>query len=860
MRNWVSLPRSLTVKSKLIIVLLLVVLTSVIVVAYVGGVTERAALNEAAFNQLVNRRTNKADQVKLYLESLRSNVAVMSQDRAVVAATMGFRSAYERFDVTLIDPTWDVALRTYYAQTYVPALSQRLGIDVALEALLPTSRGARFLQYHYTINTTAATETAVPTPDTTLYRTVHTTYDPQLRAVAQRFGFSDLLLVDYTSENVIYTLRKTPELGTSLRDGPYSQTHLAEIVRSIKRALDTSGAPLVDFASYPPAIAAPVAFVGSPVYNPSGQPIGLLVAQFTPEAIDRIVTDDRTWRASGQGTTGETYIVGPDLRMRTTSRFLVEDRTAYLADLRGNGQNEQTIALIEQLGTSIMLQQVATPSATEALAGRSDVRIVPDYRGRSTLTTYGPLSIAGLNWAVISQLDEVEAFAPVTTLQTRIFIVSVILIMGVTLLAIAVSSIFTRPIHRLTTFVQNVSVGSPVAQLPIRSEDEFGQLTRTINGVAQQLQQQTDVLQQRTRENEILLHSILPAPVVQRIQLGEARIADTLPHVSVLCAKIDGLTALIHTRDAQGMSALVGELYAAFDGIAEHAGLERQRTVGATYLAVCGLTTAYLDHPTRAVNVALKLFDHVEKFNEQHQTGLGLSIGIQSGSIVAGLLGGTKFMYNLWGETVNTALQLQGMAERNTILISDSVYARLDAPHRFVRQGEVDIEEGDTITTWVLSRQVKLTARQIELVQTSFAKLLPIGDAVAEQFYKRLFELAPSVQPLFRNNLQQQQRKLMNMLNMLVGSLNIPDKIVPILQQLAQKHVRYGAHDEHYAVVGDALLWTLAKRLPKDFTPEVEDAWVATYNLISELMVSATKPEAASRQTDDLLAVAEERP
>lgn len=132
-----------------------------------------------------------------------------------------------------------------------------------------------------------------------------------------------------------------------------------------------------------------------------------------------------------------------------------------------------------------------------------------------------------------------------------------------------------------------------------------------------------------------------------------------------------------------------------------------------------------------------------------------------------------------------------------------------------------------------------MTPQQITLVQSSFAQVAPIAPQAADIFYARLFELAPQVRALFKGDMAEQGRKLMAMLATVVNGLTRLETIVPAAQQLARRHVAYGAKPEHYAVVGAALLDTLAQGLGPEFTPEVREAWSAAYGLLSGVMIEA---------------------
>jgi hemoglobin-like flavoprotein len=132
-----------------------------------------------------------------------------------------------------------------------------------------------------------------------------------------------------------------------------------------------------------------------------------------------------------------------------------------------------------------------------------------------------------------------------------------------------------------------------------------------------------------------------------------------------------------------------------------------------------------------------------------------------------------------------------------------------------------------------------MNPEQILLIQVSFAKVLPIADTAAALFYGRLFDLDPSLQPLFQGDMREQGRKLMTMLRVVVNGLHRLDQLVPAVQELGRRHVAYGVADEHYDTVAAALLWTLRQGLGDHWTPNVEAAWVVAYTLLADTMKAA---------------------
>jgi hemoglobin-like flavoprotein len=132
-----------------------------------------------------------------------------------------------------------------------------------------------------------------------------------------------------------------------------------------------------------------------------------------------------------------------------------------------------------------------------------------------------------------------------------------------------------------------------------------------------------------------------------------------------------------------------------------------------------------------------------------------------------------------------------------------------------------------------------MTPTQIQLVQSTWAKVVPIKDAAAEIFYGKLFEMDPALRPLFKGDLKAQGAKLMSMINTAVNGLTRLDQIVPAVESLGKRHVGYGVKDQHYDTVAGALLYTLEKGLGPAFTQDVKQSWTEAYMLLAGVMKKA---------------------
>jgi hemoglobin-like flavoprotein len=139
-----------------------------------------------------------------------------------------------------------------------------------------------------------------------------------------------------------------------------------------------------------------------------------------------------------------------------------------------------------------------------------------------------------------------------------------------------------------------------------------------------------------------------------------------------------------------------------------------------------------------------------------------------------------------------------------------------------------------------------LTQAQKTLVQDSFKTIVPIADDAASLFYRRLFELDPSLERMFPSDMTEQRKKLVQMLAAAVKGLDRLDQLVPVVQSLGRRHAGYGVLDSHYDTVGSALLWTLEMGLGRAFTTEMKDAWATVYGLLATTMKDAAREALAA--------------
>ena len=669
----------LSIKSRLILMLLFVTLLSSLVIGYLGWSNGRRALNEASFNQLTGMRSVQAQQIETYFDTMFSQTRTLAENRMLVNAMKQFREGYEVGIYRSLTNEQNDAVTAYYDDEFVPRLADSVENMPLSIVYRPRRSVASYFQYHYMAANPfplgQKDEMATSQGDTTIYNRFHEFYHPIFRNLLLEFRYYDIFLIDIDTGNVVYSVYKETDFATSLREGPYRETGLGVLASRITEEPEHGVVTVVDFRPYAPSYAAPAAFIGAPIFDGT-EAVGILAMQISTEEIDRVMTNSSNWKNNGLGETGESYLVGPDRLMRSASRLFIEDEQAYYDQLVSYGVSESTAESIEHFGTTILMQPVASNSVVNAFNDIEGTHLTTNYLGQPVLSSYAPLDIPGLDWVIVSEMTQDEAFRPTFNLQRNILIWSVVLVLVVAFLAIMLSRYFVRPIEKLTAGVKALSAGEEDVTINIASDDEFGDLARNFNDMVANMRQQSALIEKKNLENERLLLNILPAAFADRMRAGE-RIADRLQQVSVVYVHIFGFATLAQRSGAEESADHLNLLIDRFDDAAEKYGVERVKTIGDTYVAACGLTTPRLDHAKRTVDFAIEAFKILQQFDVDTGEKLTMKVGIDSGAVISGVVGTKQFNHELWGETVDVANRIHTEATPDHILMTQNVYDRV---------------------------------------------------------------------------------------------------------------------------------------------------------------------------------------
>ena len=208
------------------------------------------------------------------------------------------------------------------------------------------------------------------------------------------------------------------------------------------------------------------------------------------------------------------------------------------------------------------------------------------------------------------------------------------------------------------------------------------------------------------QENERLLLNILPEPIARRLRDGEPLIADRFDDVTLMFADVVEFTRLSSAMSPSELVGVLNEIFTVFDGLVERHGLEKVKTIGDAYMVVGGMTERADDHTAGVAAMALDLADAVGRIEAAVRLGVRFRIGIHCGPVVAGVIGTKKFIYDIWGDTVNLASRMEAHGVPGRIQVSHAVVERLDGTFRFEPRGLVDIKgKGPTPTYFLVGRE-----------------------------------------------------------------------------------------------------------------------------------------------------------
>lgn len=703
--------------TRLAAAVIIVSLMSLVVATMVGLTTGRDLGKDLFVDRLDSLQTSAAFDTTAEMNSLANATTAVADSPQAAVAIDAFSDAYDALvddlgeDITDHQDEIEALLLEYQPRYIDPQDAAGRALEFR-DILAETPTGVR-LQSIYSVSIPAVADSPDQIDDAgdgSEWSEVHAILHPVYRDVADRLRLVDLLLIEPVDETVVYSVRKNPDLGTSLGTGPFSGSVLAD---TVGRVIDDPGAGTLtsDLSFYPTSLA-PLGVIASPVLS-DGELVGVLAAMYDSVPLTEILTADGEWAESGYPDSSQTYLSGTDDTTRTEPRGFIEDPEQFLdaAEEAGNLDEEERL-VIEARGTTVLTLRTDESSTIAAKEADESIGERQSIGGSDVFSTIAPLEASGLPWLVIAEIDVTVAESDIDDFRDLLIVGVAIFMVLLAFAAVYWANGIVRPIRQISDRLataddaglgERLGVDPKPLDVPDRSPIEFHRLATSFESMAAGLRNQRAHVAAARAERLALLRKMLPPTVAQRVADGQIQALEEIPQVTVGVIVVEGLSALVQVGSDTSSRDLVDQLLSEIDELAERHGIERIKLVGDAYFAAVGHDRPYLDHAPRMVSFASDARDAIRELSSASSTasddgaGLDLAVGIHTGPVTVGMTGGARLVYDVWGTTVTVAHAIARRARRGQILVTDATRALL--PESIGLEHD-DAASGEILDVW----------------------------------------------------------------------------------------------------------------------------------------------------------------
>jgi methyl-accepting chemotaxis protein len=468
----------LSLKSKFILSFLLVGLLPMLVVGIYTFKKSADSLKQEAFSKLTAVKNIKKDAILRFYEGQKKQVLSLSNNTMIQDAMIGFRDAFKNYNKEISTSKGDEivfksGIKDYYFNEFGKKYRSQNGNEFnALSALNKLSSNSISLQYHYISknpNSLGNKEKLNSANDGTAYSKLHARYHPSIRDILEKFGLYDIFLVDIDSGDIVYSVFKELDFATSLIDGPYSKTNLAQVFKKARLSDDIDSVVFVDFEKYTPSYEEQASFIASPIWV-DGKKTGVLVFQLPVETISAIVNE-----RSGMGETGLTYVFGKDGKMK--GKLMLPDSLSH------RESDSKKIHSGFQINESI---------ANKIIEGENGHGITKNFLGYEVISSFGHLDVLGFKWGIITDISTREAFASVHNIKNALIMMVGISCLTIVFFAFVLSSKLSKKIQSIANILKenakevatsSESISTSSSQLSEAATQAASSLQETVSSI-----------------------------------------------------------------------------------------------------------------------------------------------------------------------------------------------------------------------------------------------------------------------------------------------------------------------------------------------------------------------------------------
>lgn len=645
-----------------------VALFSVLLLSILNYAFARVLLTDSVESQLVTLRDSRVQTLERGAERLQADVSNLAVTPSVIAALEELSAGYLALDTEDLIESADLVAA--YEDVVEP-----LGVDIS--EVLPESAAGRRVQDLYIVNNPNAYEDRDLLDDAgdgSDYSAAHAEYHPLLRSLMQNVRMSDLLLVDAETTEVVYSVMKRVDIGTSATAGPWSADALGRVIDALSGAA-IGDTVIVDSSFYPPARGQAVLFMASAIRSGSDV-VGAVITEVPVAGITELMTAGQDWQLLGLGDTGEVYVVGEDGTLRTEVRQWIDDPERFLIDFSGRSDASDTGDQIESFGSPVLLQSIDNAAIDAALAGEEFLGNIDNYRGVATLTAAAPAQVASLDWVVVVEQARSETTRSLTSMLRGTVLVMAILLPVTAVLGWWMARSLTRPFESLVRSAADVAKGEPIVGVDQLGNNEIGDVGRQLELVAVQLEAEEQAIVAEEKRITDVLGAVLPERLVDRVRRGEQSITDLVDTATVISIVVGGLPEATGS-DQDTVLEITEQIGDELDRLMGMHGIERLRRSASNELFVAGLGQDDAN-VGGAVAFATALPAMLSDIGSEYGHDVVARIGVAAGEVATGVIGRSQLTFSVWGEAVSQAFSLSSLASPGDVLVDGDVADELD--------------------------------------------------------------------------------------------------------------------------------------------------------------------------------------
>lgn len=481
---------TLSINHRLIIAFLIFGLAPFAVIGSVLLYESSKEIEKQAFQKLTAVAENKKNSIERYFNTIRDQVTTLAKSTMIIDAMRDFGGTFKTFreenavTPANITPMKSELTKYYKDQFAVEFAKQNNGANADVDKLYSAlDDDSIALQYYYiqaNQNPIGKKDKLDKANDQSVYSKFHAKYHPAIRDFLEKFDYRDIFLVDPKTGDIIYSVFKEPDFTTSLLDGPYSETNFGEAFRKALQ-LEQGEFAFIDFKQYLPSFNAPASFIATPIFD-GGMMTGVLIFQMPLDRITQVMSE-----RAGLGKTGESYLVGSDSLMRSDA-YLDKKNRSVAASFRN-----------PEIG------KVDTDATKAAIAGGTGTAVITNYLGNPVLSSYTPVDILGLKWALLAESNTAEAFEAKRQMVHLILLVGLAGLAGIGVLGYFYARSFSRPITGMTDAMRHLAGGNIEVEVPaIGRKDEIGEMASALQIFRENALAKTAMAEEHSKNEERL--------------------------------------------------------------------------------------------------------------------------------------------------------------------------------------------------------------------------------------------------------------------------------------------------------------------------------------------------------------------